>query len=148
VTEVVAADAAFGDADAVFAEGVAHLSRKFAAIRPLDASSVPRERAAGIAVLDTWDASGTWRTELVRFYEAHAPVLLRPDPALNALLRQARRRGVTLTVTSPIPRAAAELYLAHLGVLRSVERVAGEEDGAPAAGIATRGDLERALSPG
>jgi beta-phosphoglucomutase-like phosphatase (HAD superfamily) len=145
---IVAADGAFGDAEGVFAEGVAHLARKLGPIRPLDPATIPHARADAIAALDQWDASGSWRTELVRFYESHAPVLLRPDPALNALLRQARRRGIELTVSSPLPREAAERYLAQLGVLRSIARVAGEEDGPPAAAISTRAELERALSPG
>ncbi len=144
---IVASDAAFGDAEAVFAAAVDHLARKMSAINPLDPASVPGDRPGAIAALDAWDASGSWRTELVRFYEAHAPVLLRPDPTLNTALRGARRGGVVLTVTSPLPRAAAELFLAHLGVRRSIETVLGEEDAQPDAAIATRTALEAALTP-
>lgn len=148
MTDLIVSDAAFADADAVFGAAVAHLARKMSAIRPLDAAGVPDERAGAIAALDAWDESGRWRVELVRFYEAHAPVLLRPDPALNSLVRQASRDGLSLTVASPLPRAAAELYLAHLGVLRSVSVVLGEEDAPPTPAVSTRVALEAALSRG
>jgi phosphoglycolate phosphatase-like HAD superfamily hydrolase len=69
----------------------------------------------------------------VRFYEAHAPVGLAPDPELNAALRRARRNGARLAVASPLPRAAAELALAHVGARRAPEAICTEEDGDPVA---------------
>jgi phosphoglycolate phosphatase-like HAD superfamily hydrolase len=143
---MIVADGAFADADAVFAAAVEHVARKYAAIRPLDATALPSDRSAAIAALDEWAGDRSWRAELVRFYEAHAPVLLRPDPALNGLLRRARRSGVDLTVVSPLPRAAAELFLSHLGVLRSTTGVLGEEDAPHQPHIASRAALEQALA--
>src|SRR5262249_35453616 len=108
VTALVVSDAAFADADAVFAAATAHLAAKYAAIRPLTPDQLPDDRAAAIAALDAWAGDASWRAEVIRFYEASAPVLLRPDPGLNGLLRRARRAGRELTIVSPLPRAAVE----------------------------------------
>jgi beta-phosphoglucomutase-like phosphatase (HAD superfamily) len=143
---LVVSDAAFGDADAVFAAATEHLAAKYAAIRPLAVADLPHDRAAAIAALDAWAGDASWRAEIVRFYEASAPVLLRPDPELNGLIRRARRTGRQLTIVSPLPRAAAELYLAQLGVRRMADAVLGEEDAPPPAAIATRAELVAALS--
>lgn len=143
---LLVSDAAFADADAVFAAAVAHLATKYAAIRPLDAAGVPADRAAAMPALDAWAGDASWRAEVIRFYEASAPVLLRPDPELNTLLRRARRSGTELTIVSPLPRAAVELYLSHLGVRRMAETVLGEEDAPPAAAIGSRAELVAALS--
>jgi len=131
MTGLVVSDVALGPADAAFHHAVVYLGRRMAAIRPLDVAALPPDRAAAIAAIDAWagDAATNWRNELVRWYEAHSPVLLTPDPELNGLLRRAGRAGVRLVVASPLPRAAAELYLSHLGALRPVEAVCAEEDG-------------------
>jgi beta-phosphoglucomutase-like phosphatase (HAD superfamily) len=146
MSELVVSDAAFADADAVWTAAMAHLAAKYAAIRPLAPGDLPPTRAEAITALDAWAGDGSWRAEVVRFYEASAPVLLRPDPELNGLLRRARRAGRRLTIVSPLPRAAAELYLAHLGVRRMADSVLGEEDAAPAPAVATRAELVAALS--
>lgn len=146
MTQLVVSDAAFGDADAVFAAAVTHLAAKYAAIRPLVVADVPGDRAEAMPALDAWAGDASWRMEVVRFYEASAPVLLRPDPELNALLRQARKAGHELTVVSPLPRAAVELYLAQLGVRRMASEVLGEEDAPPPAAVTTRAGLVAALS--
>lgn len=139
-------DGAFADADAVFGAAVAHLAAKYAAIRPLAVADVPADRAAAMPALDAWAGDASWRAEVVRFYEASAPVLLRPDPELNALLRRARKAGHELTIVSPLPRAAVELYLAQLGVRRTATAVLGEEDAPPPATVTTRAELVAALS--
>jgi phosphoglycolate phosphatase-like HAD superfamily hydrolase len=148
MSQIAVSDAALADADAIFAMAVEHLAQKFSPIRPLDAATIPAGRAAGIAAIDAWaeGAVGNWRAELVRFYEAHAPQALRPDPTLNGLLRSARRAGTTVTIVSPLPRAAVELYLSHLGVRRYAETVLGEEDDAPEPAIRTAEQLASALA--
>ena len=146
MTRLVVSDAAFADADAVFAAAVTHLAAKYAAIRPLAVGDVPGDRCAAMPALDAWAGDASWRTEVVRFYEASAPVLLRPDPELNALLRRARRAGHELTIVSPLPRAAVELYLAQLGVRRMASDVLGEEDVPPPATVTPRAELVAALS--
>jgi phosphoglycolate phosphatase-like HAD superfamily hydrolase len=154
---LVVSDAAFADADAVFAAAVAYLARKYAAIQTIDVAALPADRAAAIRMLDD-AAPGGWRVEFARFFEAHAPVVLRPDPALNSLLRAARRRGVRIAVVSPLPADTAGLYLAQLGVARLVDVVIGEEAGdgltaarlaidAPGAElVATRAQLESTVA--
>ena len=146
MTPLLVSDAAFADADAVFSAAVTHLAAKYAAIRPLAPADVPANRAEAMPALDAWAGDPSWRTEIVRFYEASAPVLLRPDPELNALLRRARRAGHEVTIVSPLPRAAVELYLSHLGVRRLASDVFGEEDAPPAAAVTTRAQLVAALS--
>jgi beta-phosphoglucomutase-like phosphatase (HAD superfamily) len=128
VTAVVISDAALGPADTVFGEAVRYLERRLTAVRPLEASALPGDRADAVRALDAWAGTdaANWRLELVRWFEAHAPVHLRPDPVLNATLRQARRRGVRIAVVSPLPPDAAELYLAQLGLRRSVDVVCAE----------------------
>jgi hypothetical protein len=130
---IVVGDGAVGDAEGVFREALGYLARRLGNIRPLDADALPADRAAAVAALDAWSQGDPgWRLELVRFYEAHAPVALRPDPVLNGSLRRARRRGVAVAFASPLPRAAAALYLEHLGVARGAA-VFGEDDGDPVA---------------
>ncbi len=143
---IVALDTAVGDAEAAWASALAYLAQKFAAIRPLDVAALPHDRAEAMGALDTWAAGDRgWRRELTRFYEAHAPVLLHPDPTLNAALRSARRSGVSLTLVSPLPRAAVDLYIAHLGLGRSIEAVRAEGDAVPDGLLKTRRELDAAL---
>lgn len=162
MTALVVSDAALGPADAVFAEALRYLERRLSAVRPLDVAALPAGRAAAVRAMDAWagEDAANWRLELVRWFEAHAPVLLRPDPALNAALRRARRAGVRLAVVSPLPPAAAELYLAQLGLRRAVEAVCAEEAeggdqisaarralGSPAAPlVSSRAELDAALA--
>jgi beta-phosphoglucomutase-like phosphatase (HAD superfamily) len=147
VSALVVSDAALMPAEAVFTEAARHLAKKLGGVRALDPSALPADRAAAIAALDVWAGAdaANWRTELVRFYEAHAPVSLAPDPELNAALRRARRQGVRLAVASPLPRAAAELALAHVGARRAPEVICTEEDGDPVA--AARAALGSAEAP-
>jgi hypothetical protein len=126
---VVAADAAFADTEAVFSAAVSYLTRRYAAIQPM-AIDLRGDRGAAMDALDRSAPVG-WRRELARFFAEHAPVLLRPDPDLNARLRRARRDGLVLRVWSPLPRAAADAMLAALGVTRLAAVVTGEEDGDP-----------------
>lgn len=155
---MIVLDSALGDADGVFRAAVAHLGAKFAPVARTDLGTLPDDRAGAIARLDAWAASGgiaNWRREFVRFHETHAPVLLTPDPALNAVLRQARRTGVDIVVASPLPRAALDLFLGQLGVGRAAAATFGEEDGGLAAArtarptavvAASRDELVAALS--
>ena len=150
MTAFVVSDAALGPADAIFAEAVRYLERRLTAVRPLEAAALPADRAAAVQALDRWagDDAANWRLELIRWFEAHAPVLLRPDPALNGSLRRARRAGVRLAIVSPLPAAAVELYLSQLGLRRSVEVVCAEEAGdADLTGVARRalGEPDAAL---
>ncbi len=130
-------------------------------MRPLDPEGLPADRADAVAALDAWagDDARNWRLELVRWFEAHAPVHLRPDATLNAVLRRAVRGGARLAVVSPLPPEAAELYLASLGVRRQIASLhgGGGGDGLAAARgalgvpdapyLATREEVEASLTP-
>jgi phosphoglycolate phosphatase-like HAD superfamily hydrolase len=158
--KLVALDSALLPADAVWQDALRYLARRLGAVRPLDPAALPSDRAAAIAALDAWagDDADNWRRELVRYFEAHAPVALAPDPELNAALRRARKAGLVLAVASPLPRAAAELALAHVGAGRAAAVLCTEEDGDPVAAaraaldapdapvVADRAALEAALA--
>ncbi len=112
-------------------------------------------RRAGPLGRNRW---ANWRQELVRFYEAHAPVLLRTDAALNAQIRAAVRGGTVVAVASPLPARAVDLFVGQLGLRRAVEHVCGGRTavadaraalGDPSAPVAaTRRDLSAYLEPG
>jgi hypothetical protein len=154
---LVILDGALGDAPAVFREAVAYLARRFERVAPLDPSSLPDDPGAAIEALDRWAGEGAanWRQELIRFYEAHAPVLLRTDADLNARIRAAVKTGIVLAVASPLPGEAAELFVGHLGLRRAIAHVAGGptavEDARAALGdtsapvVATRSELDARL---
>jgi hypothetical protein len=155
---LVVRDEALGDATGVFAEAVAYLARRFERVAPLDPSSLPTDPAEAVAALDRWAGEGAanWRQELIRFYEAHAPVLLRTDAALNARIRSAVASGSRFAVASPLPTEAAELFVGQLGLRRAISHVCGGptavEDARtalsdPAARVAgTRAELDAILS--
>ena len=86
---------ALASTDRLWADAVAHLSRKLGRVTPLDPDQVPADRAAAIAYLDQWagDDARSWRVEAARFFEDHVPVYLRPDPELNAALRHIQAQG-------------------------------------------------------
>ena len=154
---LVILDGALGDAAGVFREAAAYLARRFERVAPLDPASLPDDLGAAIDALDAWAGEGAanWRQELIRFYEAHAPVLLRTDADLNARIRAFVTRGAVLAVASPLPREAAELFVGHLGLRRAIAHVTGGraaiEDARavladPAAPVATtRSELEARL---
>lgn len=124
---LVILDEALGDAPGVFREAAGYLARRFERVAPLDPSSLPEDLGAAVEALDRWAGEGAanWRQELVRFYEAHAPVLLRTDAGLNARIRAAVAGGTTLAVASPLPTGAAELFVGHLGLRRPIAHVCG-----------------------
>src|SRR5581483_3012605 len=64
-----------------------------------------------------------WRGELVRYYEDHIPLHLRPSATLNAALRQLGGRGVRIGFWSPGPAEAAPIVVHHVGLGRRVEAI-------------------------
>ena len=154
---LVVLDEALGDARGVFREAAGYLARRFERVQPLDAAALPDDLTAAIEALDRWAGEGAanWRQELVRFYEAHAPVLLRTDAALNGRIRGAVRAGTRIAVASPLPTGAVELFVGQLGLRRAIAHVhggptaiddAGEALDAPSSPVArTRAELEALL---
>jgi phosphoglycolate phosphatase-like HAD superfamily hydrolase len=122
---VILSERALGDTDGLFAAAVAHIARKLGRVKPLDAEALPADRAGLLRALDAWAGSDIdWRGELIRFYEDHIPLHLRPNPGLNAALRALQARGVRIACWSPGPEEAARIIVHHLGLARRVEAVA------------------------
>ncbi len=131
MTAIVVLDRALCDVDALVAECAAYLARRLGGTPPLDPAALPAEAGAAIAAIDVWAgaAAANWRAELVRWFEAHAPVRLTPDPDVSGRLRAAARGGTRLALASALPREAAALVAAHLPLRRQLAIICGEEDG-------------------
>src|SRR5690349_22099363 len=122
---VILSERALGDTDGLFAAAVAHIARKLGRVKPLDADALPADRAGKLRALDDWaGADIDWRGELIRFYEDHIPLHLRPNPGLNAALRSLQARGVRIGCWSDGPEEAARIVVHHLGLARRVEEIA------------------------
>jgi phosphoglycolate phosphatase-like HAD superfamily hydrolase len=156
---VILSERALGDTDGLFTAAVAHIARKLGRVKPLDADALPADRAGKVRALDQWAGSDIdWRGELIRFYEDHIPLHLRPDPGLNAALRALGTRGVRIGCWSDGPEEAARIVVHHLGLGRRVAEItAGGTEaaarlaadlGAPAAEtvVVTRDERELAVA--
>ena len=116
-------DGALGDTHALWEEFLADAARRFAAIAPLDAKSLPADRAAAAETLDRWAKGGVcdWRAALRRYAEDRAPVFLRPDAEANAALRGLAAAGARLGVFTDAPDSLAQVALAQLGAARRID---------------------------
>ncbi len=122
---VILSERALGDTDGLFTAAVAHIARKLGRVKALDAGALPADRAGKLEALDAWAGSDIdWRGELIRFYEDHIPLHLRPNPGLNAALRTLQARGVRIGCWSDGPEEAARIVVHHLGLARRVEAIA------------------------
>lgn len=112
-----------------------HLARRFRAIRPLPVDELSSDRAAAGRELDLWagDELANWRLELARFYDDHAGVQLRRDPAIGERLRRLRAAGAPIAAYGIGPREASSAVLAYLGLERRLDAVVLEPDGDPLA---------------
>ena len=118
---LIVVDRALADVDALVADAADYLSRRLGGTPPLDAAALPPDAASALAAIDAWAGSevANWRLELIRWFEAHAPVRLVPDPDVNATLRRAAKGGQRLAVASALPSEALELVLQQLGCARA-----------------------------
>lgn len=122
---VILSERALGDTDGLFTAAVTHIARKLGRVKPLDADALPADRVGKLRALDEWAGSDIdWRGELIRFYEDHIPLHLRPNPGLNATLRVLGTRGVRIGCWSDGPEEAARVVVHHLGLGRRVEEIA------------------------
>jgi phosphoglycolate phosphatase-like HAD superfamily hydrolase len=121
---VILSEHALPDADGLFAAAVAHIARKLGRVKPLAAADLPADRAGTVTALDEWAGTDIdWRGELIRYYEDHIPLHLRPSPSLNAALRRLQARGVRIAWWSAGPEEAARIVIHHLGLGRRVEAI-------------------------
>jgi phosphoglycolate phosphatase-like HAD superfamily hydrolase len=126
-------DALSPGSEALWLAAVEHLARRFKAIRPLATDELSHDRAVAGRELDEWagDEVKNWRSELERFYDDHAGVQLRRDPAVGERLRQLRGSGAQLAVYGVGPREASAAVLSWLGLDRRLDAVVLEPDGDP-----------------
>ena len=137
MSALIVLDTALADVDALVAESAEYLSRRLGGTPPLDPNTLPRDAAGALSAIDAWAGTdvANWRQELNRWFDAHAPVRLVPDPELNSLLRRAAKQGTQLACASALPSEPLELTLQHLGCARAFKAVAAGD-----------GSLEDALS--
>ena len=126
-------DGVLGDTRPLWRAWLDDAARRFRAIAELDVAALPADRVEAAAELDRWAAAGVgdWRAALERFAADHAPVYLRPDADVAAVLRRLRAAGVALGAFTDAPEPLATVALAHLGALR---RLAAVESGDGALG--------------
>ena len=104
------------------------------AASPRFASSTSRRvpaRESAVAALEVWAGKdvSSWRLELGRFYDDHARMHLRRDPATAALLGSLRASGVRLAAYGQGPREASAATLGFLGLDRRLDAIVLEPPG-------------------
>jgi phosphoglycolate phosphatase-like HAD superfamily hydrolase len=126
-------DAIAPGSEGLWLAAVDHLARRFRAIRPLPVEELSTDRAAAGRELDEWagDDLANWRQELSRFYDDHAGVQLRRDPAIGERLRRLRVEGTPIAAYGVGPREASSAVLAYLGLGRRLDAVVLEPAGDP-----------------
>jgi phosphoglycolate phosphatase-like HAD superfamily hydrolase len=112
-------DGALGDTRPLWDAWLEDAARR---LRTPDLVDLPADRGAAAAELDA--RLGNWPALLERFCEDHAPVYLRPNPAANAALRRLRAGGALVAAFTDGPEPLARVAVKHLGVWRSLDRLA------------------------
>jgi len=123
VDAVILAEDALAGGERLWADAVAHLARKLGRVKALDVDTISSDRCTAIGQLEEWagDEATSWRVELARYYEEHIPVYLRPDPALNAVVRRLGSSGVPLAAWSPGPPEVGAIVTHFLGLSRHLQ---------------------------
>ena len=130
VKAVILAEDALAPGNRLWRDAVDHLARRLGRVTPLDPSTISSDRCEGLAQLEAWagDDASTWEIELARFYEEHMPVYMRPDPALNGVVRQLAASGVRIAAWSPGPPQVGAIVTHFLGIARRLELERVEPD--------------------
>ena len=123
VKAVILAEDALAPGTPLWRDAVDHLARKLGRVTPLDPASISSDRCEGLHQLAAWagDEASTWEVELARFYEEHIPVYMRPDPALNSVIRQLAAGGTRIAAWSPGPPQVGAIVTHFLGIARRLE---------------------------
>jgi phosphoglycolate phosphatase-like HAD superfamily hydrolase len=123
VNAVILAEDALAPGTRLWRDAVEHLARRLGRVTPLDPATISSDRCEGIAQLEAWagDDASTWEVELARFYEEHIPVYVRPDPALNSVVRRLAASGTRLAAWSPGPPQVGAIVTHFLGLARRLE---------------------------
>ena len=118
---LIVVDSALADVDGLVHAAADYLARRLGGTPPLDPAALPPDAGGALAAIDAWAGSdvANWRAELTRWFEAHAPVLLVPDPEVNGALRRAAKADRHLAVASALPAVPLDLALQHLGCARA-----------------------------
>jgi phosphoglycolate phosphatase-like HAD superfamily hydrolase len=118
-------DGVLGDTRPLWAGWLQQAARRFRAIASLDPASLSEDRGRAARELDRWaeQGIGDWGQALARYAEEHAPLHLRPDPAVGAALRSLRQEGVVVGVFTDAPEPLARVALSQLGALRRIDRL-------------------------
>jgi len=111
-------DGVLGDTRPLWEDWLADAAR----VLGVEPAGLPEDRGAAAAALDA-SGAGNWRTLLERFAEDRAPVYLRPNAEVGALLRRFQSAGARLGVFTDAPEQLALVALAHVGAARRVEAV-------------------------
>jgi phosphoglycolate phosphatase-like HAD superfamily hydrolase len=116
-------DGVLGDTRGLWRAWLEDAARRYRSIAPLDPDALPEDRARAAEELDRWalDGVGDWRAALERFAEDRAPLHLRPDPAVNALLRRLGAAGVRVGAFTDAPEPLARVAAAQLGAARRLD---------------------------
>jgi phosphoglycolate phosphatase-like HAD superfamily hydrolase len=123
VKAVIFAEDALAPSERLWSDAVEHLARKLGRVTPLDTATISADRCLALGELETWAGSdaSSWRIELARFYEEHIPVYVRPNPALNSVVRQLAASGLRLAAWSPGPPEVGVIVTHFLGLARRME---------------------------
>ena len=118
-------DPVLGDTRPLWDGWLEQAARRYASIAELDPAALPHDRATAAEELDRWAnrGIGDWRAALGRYAEEHAPLHLRPDPAVGAALRDLQRTGSAVGVFTDAPESLARVALAHLGAARRIDHL-------------------------
>ena len=114
-TVAIDLDAALGDTRPLWSDWLTSAQ----VVLGIDTRALPADRGEAAAELDRRGA-GNWRILLERFSEDRAPVYLRRDAAVSALLRALVGAGSEIGVFTDAPEPLARIALAQLGAARRV----------------------------
>lgn len=134
-TLVIRIEGSLWDGARAWDAAVTHLAERFSRVRAFerphasatghDADTRARLLGDDARALAAWaGADIDWHRELTRFFDENLSRFVRPDRALNQVVRAYAREGAVHAV-SALPEPAALALLRHVGLARTVAQVRG-----------------------